>query len=109
MTSSKLQLWQRFVEQYLDFPDIGLSLDVSRIDFSPNFFARMQRPIEAAFKEMVELERGAIVNKDENRMVGHYWLRNPALAPSPGIRKEIEDTIARIKSFASRIHSGEIS
>jgi glucose-6-phosphate isomerase len=108
MTSSKLQLWQRFVDQYVDFPDIGLSLDVSRIDFPADFFARMQGPIETAFKEMAELEKGAIANKDENRMVGHYWLRNPTLAPSPEIRKEIEDTIAHIKSFASQIHSGQI-
>jgi glucose-6-phosphate isomerase len=106
--SSKLQLWQRFVDQYIDFPDIGLALDISRIDFPLDFLRRMQDPIQSAFKEMAELEKGAIANQDEKRMVGHYWLRNPALAPSADIRKEIEETVARIKSFASRIHSGQI-
>jgi glucose-6-phosphate isomerase len=108
MPNSKLELWQRFVDQYLDFPAIGLALDVSRIDFPADFFSRMRGPLEAAFKEMAELEKGSIANKDENRMVGHYWLRNPSLAPSAEIRKEIEETVARIKSFAAGIHSGEI-
>ena len=29
---------------------------------------------------MAALEKGAIANPDENRMVGHYWLRAPDLA-----------------------------
>ena len=41
-------------------------------------------------------------------MVGHYWLRNPSLAPTPEIRSEIEETVARIKDFAAKIHAGEI-
>jgi glucose-6-phosphate isomerase len=41
-------------------------------------------------------------------MVGHYWLRNPALSPTPAIRKEIEDTVASIKTFASKIHNGTL-
>ena len=31
--------------------------------------------------EMEALEAGAIANADEKRMVGHYWLRAPELAP----------------------------
>ena len=42
-------------------------------------------------------------------MVGHYWLRNPALAPTPEIRSEIEDTIRRVKSFAKDVHAGKIT
>ena len=34
---------------------------------------------------MDALEKGAIANPDENRMVGHYWLRDPELAPTPEI------------------------
>jgi glucose-6-phosphate isomerase len=41
-------------------------------------------------------------------MVGHYWLRNPALAPSAEIRREIETTVAAIKSFAHQVHSGAV-
>ncbi|KAF0918446.1 hypothetical protein E2562_024231 [Oryza meyeriana var. granulata] len=36
-----------------------------------------------AFAAMGELEKGAITNPDEGRMVGHYWLRDPGLAPTP--------------------------
>jgi glucose-6-phosphate isomerase len=42
-------------------------------------------------------------------MVGHYWLRNPSLAPTPQIRAEIEETIQRIKKFAEDIHTGKIT
>ncbi len=32
---------------------------------------------------MDKIEAGAIANPDENRMVGHYWLRDPDRAPTP--------------------------
>jgi len=41
-------------------------------------------------------------------MVGHYWLRHPALAPTKTIQKEIEDTNAAIKDFAAKVHAGAI-
>ena len=34
-------------------------------------------------------------------MVGHYWLRNSALAPNPDIAKEIEDALTSIKEFVA--------
>lgn len=64
--------------------------------------------MKKAFSAMLALERGAIANPDEGRMVGHYWLRNPAKAPSPKIRVEIETTLKRIKAFAKDVHSGKI-
>ena len=36
---------------------------------------------------MDALEKGAIANPDEKRMVGHYWLRAPELAPTPELRQ----------------------
>src|ERR1700736_1713625 len=54
-----------------------------------------------------ELESGAIANPDEKRMVGHYWLRNPALAPNAELRADIEETNKRIKKFAADVHSGK--
>jgi glucose-6-phosphate isomerase len=42
-------------------------------------------------------------------MVGHYWLRNPELAPTKEITAEIGDTIAAIKKFAADVHSGAIA
>ena len=37
---------------------------------------------------MDALEKGAIANPDEDRMVGHYWLRAaPHMAPTPADRQ----------------------
>jgi glucose-6-phosphate isomerase len=62
----------------------------------------------AALDAMAALERGAIANPDEQRMVGHYWLRAPALAPSAEIRRQIEDARRAVEEFARGVHSGAI-
>jgi len=77
--------------------------------FPEDFFEKMQPKIEKAFAAMRELEAGAIANPTEKRMVGHYWLRNPALASTAEIRKEIEHTTKRIKKFADDVHTGKIT
>src|SRR5258705_6590892 len=108
MNYTKQQLWQRFQKYYTEFPSLGLALDLSRMNFADDFFASMEAPIQKAFAAMSKLEQGAIANPDENRMVGHYWLRSPALAPTPVIRKEIEETVAAIKTFAAAVHNGSL-
>lgn len=108
MNYSKWQLWQRFQKFYTEFPQIGLAVDLSRMNFSDEFLAAMEAPLQKAFVAMAELEHGAIANPDEKRMVGHYWLRNPALAPTPAIRDEIQETIEAIKSFAADVHTGRL-
>jgi len=102
------QLWARFQKYYLDCPTLGLAVDISRMNFPDDFFPSMEKRMQNAFEEMATLERGAIANPDENRMVGHYWLRNPALSPTPEIRKAIEIAHASIKHFANAVHQGEI-
>src|SRR5438128_5764189 len=77
--------------------------------FPADFFEKMQPRIEKAFAAMRELEAGAIANPDEQRMVGHYWLRNPALAPNAELRRDIDETNARIKTFAADVHNGKIA
>src|SRR5207344_746206 len=101
-------LWQRFQRYFLEYRDLGFSLDISRMKFPDDLFEKMRPQIEHAFAAMRELESGAIANPDENRMVGHYWLRNPALAPSPEIRREIEETGKAILRFARSVHTGKI-
>src|SRR5260370_38640552 len=68
----------------------------------------MRRRMEEAFTAMRDLEAGGIANPDEKRMVGHYWLRKPALAPNAELRAEIENTKALIKKFAADVHSGKL-
>ncbi len=98
-----------FSRYFLHYRDLGFSLDISRMKFPDDFFEKMQPKIDKAFERMRALETGAIANPSEKRMVGHYWLRNTALAPTPEIRTEIEQTIKRIKTFAADIHSGKIA
>ena len=62
--------------------------------------------MQAAFTAMQALEAGAISNPDEGRMVGHYWLRNAALAPNAEIGAEIEACLGKIKLIASDVHNG---
>jgi len=101
-------LWDRFRASYYADRATGLTVDTSRMGFGDDFFSRMEPEIQRAYAEMAELERGAIANPDENRMVGHYWLRAPELAPTPAIRGEIEATLARIEAFAADVHAGRI-
>ena len=69
-------LWQRFQRYYLRYDDLGFSIDISRMRFPEGFFEAMKPKIGEAFTAMQQLEKGAIANPDENRMVGHYWLRD---------------------------------
>src|SRR5438046_6451036 len=106
MASSSL--WQRFQTYFLRYEDLGFSIDISRMKFPDDFFAKMQPKIDKAFAAMRDLEGGGIANPDEERMVGHYWLRNPQRAPNAELRSESENTNARIKQFAADVHSGKI-
>src|SRR5260370_9387408 len=102
-------LGKRFQNPFLRYDDLGFSIDISRMKFPEDFFGKMQGKIDKAFAAMRELEAGATANPDENRMVGHYWLRNPALAPNAQLRADIEQTNQRIKQFAADVHSGSIT
>jgi glucose-6-phosphate isomerase len=106
MNLTKQQWWERFQKYHTEFPEIGLAVDLSRMNVSDEFFSDMEDHVQKAFADMDALEQGAIANPDEKRMVGHYWLRTPILAPHTDIRKEIENTIANIKEFAAWVHSG---
>jgi len=109
MKPTKLELWKRFQEFYREYPTVGLATDFSRMDFTPEFLARMEPDVQRALDAMEQLDKGAIANPDENRMVGHYWLRDSALAPSAEIAKEIDDTLVAIKAFAAKVHQGKIA
>lgn len=103
-----IEAFDRFRAHFFHDADLGLSLDVSRVAFAPDFFPQVEPEVQRAFSEMAALERGAIANPDEKRMVGHYWLRAPELAPRPELREAIEGTVARILAFASDVHEGRV-
>ena len=93
---------------YLGFEDADFWADFSFVDFPENYFESMSSKIDDALVAMRELEMGAIANPDENRMVGHYWLRAPELAPSKDITKAILESLAKTKVIANRIDDGRL-
>ena len=101
--------WNRFKSLYSTHPKLGLSLDISRMPFPDDFLPAMEPKLQKAFADMAALEAGAIANPDEKRMVGHYWLRAPELAPTPELRTAISATLAAIRTFTAKVHQGEIS
>src|SRR6266550_1216872 len=109
MRNSSGELWEKFQKYYTAYPSLEMALDLSRVDFRDDFFDTISPRMQQAFDAMEQLEKGAIANPDENRMVGHYWLRNPALAPSASIREQIESTLTHIKSFAAEVHAGKVA
>jgi glucose-6-phosphate isomerase len=100
--------WSRFQRFYVEYPELGLALDASRMNFDDAFLARMQGPIQHALEEMAALEGGAVANPDEKRMVGHYWLRCPELAPEAELGKQIRDAIVKVKAFTQSVKSGAV-
>ena len=101
--------FDRFCNYNLFFKEINLWLDINRMDFDDSFLQRMEPAMQGAFAAMAALEGGAIANPDEGRMVGHYWLRTPALAPEEDLAREIETTVSAIKECAGSIHAGSIA
>jgi glucose-6-phosphate isomerase len=102
-------LWPRFQKYFVRYSDLGISLDISRMNFSDEFIPAMAAKADAAFQSMKALEGGAIANPDEQRMVGHYWLRDAALAPTSELRADVEQTRDEILAFAADVHSGQIT
>ncbi|MBN9664091.1 MAG: glucose-6-phosphate isomerase [Acidobacteria bacterium] len=101
---TQLEHWQRYRKYLSGVPAVDLKLDISRIRFDDAWLAQMEPAMQKAYAAMAALESGAIANPDEQRMVGHYWLRTPALAPTPELRAEIESTLNAIREFAARVH-----
>lgn len=102
------ELWQRYQDWLYYHAALGLYLDVSRMRFEASLLASLEPRFVRAFQEMDALEKGAIANPDENRMVGHYWLRAPELAPTAELQRAIVAGIEQIEAFVQKIHSGAL-
>lgn len=100
--------WDRFQKFFVRYPQIGFSIDISRMAFEEGLFDSQAPSIEKAYVDMKALEAGAIANPDEGRMVGHYWLRNSDLAPTAELKAEIDATLDATLAFAAEVHAGKI-
>ncbi len=104
----RTQLWRRYNRYLCETGRLGISLDISRMNFADDFFDAMRAPMSRAYAAMDELERGTIANPDEQRMVGHYWLRAPQLAPNEEIARAITETRDAVVRFAADVHAGKV-
>jgi len=91
----------------LDDPFVELDLGHAMLD--DERLAGYAAPFAAALVAMQKLEAGGIANVDEKRMVGHFWLRAPGLAPNPEIEEAIVRAVADIEAFAVAVHNGRIA
>ncbi len=104
-----MSLWQRYQQHLFTDENTGLRVDLSRMRFGDDFFRELEPRLQAAYQHMQELEAGAIANPDEQRRVGHYWLRDAERAPEPALTAAINDTVAAIQAFAADVHSGRVA
>jgi glucose-6-phosphate isomerase len=103
---STTSYWQQFQNSTTRYPELNFSIDTSRMDIPVDYKSGLNLEINRAFEGIKKIEAGEIMNPDEGRMVGHYWLRNAGLAPNEEIRKQITDPLATLKDFAHKISSG---
>ena len=106
--ASQRDLWARFAAGLIDSPTIGMRLDLSRMDLDDTWVAGMAPAVARAWDEMARVEAGELVNSDEQRRVGHYWLRDSARAPEPELRVAIDGALAAIRAFARSVHDGSV-
>ncbi len=100
--------WQRYQEFLCVVDSLGITLDVSRMNFTRAWLDGMAPKMAQAFDAMEALEQGKIANPDEKRRVGHYWLRAPELA-STADAAAINDALSKVKSFAADVHAGRVA
>jgi glucose-6-phosphate isomerase len=100
--------FDQYSAELVRYSEMGFSLDTSRMDIPASFYEKMDSKVKKAFTNIAAIEAGAIANPDEGRMVGHYWLRKPELAPTDELRRLITEPLADLKDFAKKIHAGEI-
>jgi glucose-6-phosphate isomerase len=101
--------WNRFLTHLCTMPTLNMSVDISRMNFPDDYFLAMEPLAQSALEQMQALEGGSIANPDEERMVGHYWLRAPRLAPDSSIEKAIVEMNEAVRRFAADVRTGAIA
>eukprot|EP00899_Mesostigma_viride_P018535 jgi/Mesvir1/26683/Mv20464-RA.1 len=107
LEKDELKLWERFNKWLYRNSELEIDMDISRVGFTDEFVSMMEAKFVPAFAAMKDLENGSIANPDEKRMVGHYWLRAPGLAPTPKLTSEVVQTVARVVDFSQNVIAGK--
>lgn len=103
-----MEKWEAFKNSLFYSPQTQLMLDWSGMGMDRAWLNAMEEKAQAAQAAMKRLDAGEIVNVDEGRMVGHYWLRAPELAPTAELRDQILSCTEKVKDFAGRVHQGTL-
>jgi len=103
-----LKSWDKFCDYLWFDKKLNIWLDISKINFTIKEIKYLEDKFTDVFSSIKDLENGAISNIDENRQVGHYWLRNPSISPSSKIGEEIRADINEISEFGKQILNGDI-
>ena len=106
---SSEQYWNNYLSTLCSCPEIDCFLQYQHAGISATDLAKQRPLLTKALVEMTQLERGLIANPDEQRMVGHYWLRASSLAPTPQITRQIDQTLHAIHQFATQILQGKLT
>ncbi len=80
--------------------DLGIELDFARLDLPADLEAQYSSQISDARTEMAAIEAGDLINRSEQRQVGHYWLRTPEIAPTDAA-SAIKSSWEQMQSFAA--------
>src|SRR6056297_2625263 len=105
--------WEIYQNAIVRYPELGFSLDYSRMD-APSLHSgvewspKLKDAVQRAYEDRKKIEAGEIMNPDEDRAVGHYWLRNPDLAPKEK-GEWIRDVKQKVETFAGKVLDGEIT
>lgn len=99
--------WETFQNSVVRYSDLGFALDTSRMDAPAEWSEDLQEKIAQAFRDRASIEAGEMMNPDEGRAVGHYWLRNPDLAPAEE-GEWIRKVRIQVEEFSRQILKGEI-
>ena len=103
------QNWKNYQDSLTRYPELGFSIDTSRMDIPAGYNDSLSAEITRAFDGVKAIEAGEIGNPDEGRMVGHYWLRNSELAPNEEIKEQIVKPLADLKAFSKEVINGSIA
>ncbi len=79
---------------------LGLWVDVRRMGLCADDL--VDPALDEALAAMEQVEAGAVANPDEGRQVGHYWLRNPDLAPEEAAL-DIRAAVQGVEALAASI------
>jgi len=84
-----MKLYIQKLNFFLNFSNISLKLNSNEVK---ELFIN-------GIDNLKEIEAGDLVNKDESRMVGHFWMRDSKKAPNKAISQFIESEKERLKGF----------